>query len=175
MKLKQKLLMLVMIPVVLLGLGVALIAAQLAKTSMVESTKTQLAIACEGYSGNVNAFNAQDIDITVFVGDTRAVSSIDGVVGTQASAEVIAKTLQGQEIYFSTNANVNGQPYYGYYIPTANGMLFAGKQQAEVKQNINALIGTIVGFSVAAMIIVAIIAYIGAKRLEQYQGDPGIH
>lgn len=165
MKLKQKLLMLVMIPVVLLGLGVALIAAQLAKTSMVESTKTQLAIACEGYSGDVNAFNAQEIDITVFVGDTRAVSSIDGVVGTQASAEVIAKTLQGQEIYFSTNANVNGQPYYGYYIPTANGMLFAGKPQAEVKQNINALIGTIVGFSVAAMIIVAIIAYIVSGRI----------
>ena len=165
MKLKQKLLMLVMIPVVLLGLGVALIAAYLAKTSMVESTKTQLAIACEGYSGNVNAFRAQDIDMTVFIGDTRSVSSIDGVVGTQASAEVIAKTLEGKEIYFSTNANVNGQPYYGYYIPTENGMLFSGKPQAEVTQNINALVGTIVGFSVVAMIVVAVIAYIVSGRI----------
>lgn len=165
MKLKQKLLMLVMIPVVLLGLGVALIAAQLAKTSMVDSTKTQLAIACEGYSGNVNAFKAQDIDITVFIGDTRSVSSIDGVVGTQASAEVIEKTLKGKEIYFSTNANVNGQPYYGYYIPTENGMLFSGKPQADVTQSINALVRTIVGFSVFAMIIVAIIAYVVSSRI----------
>ena len=165
MKLKQKLIMLVMIPVVLIGLGVALIAAYLAKTSMVQSTELQLEIACEGYSGNVYAYKAQDIDMTVFVGDTRAVSSIEGVIGTKASDEVIERTINNKQVFFSSNANVNGQPYYGYYIPTEAGMLFAGKPQADVTASINRLVGTIIAFSVVAMIVVAIIAYLVAGRI----------
>ena len=143
MKLKQKLLMLVIIPLVIIGLGVAFISSYLARTAMVQSTRVQLAVACEGYHGDVNAFKDQDIDITVFVGDTRAVSSIDGVIGTKASDEVIKQTLQNKQVYFSDNANVNGQPYYGYYIPTEGGMLFAGKPQAEVQANLNSLATTI--------------------------------
>lgn len=165
MKLKQKLLMLVMIPVVLLGLGVALIAASLAKSAMVQNIETQLAVACEGYSGDVKAYRAQDIDVTVFVGDTRVVSSVDGVVGTKASDEIIEKVLNNGEIYFSEKANVNGQLYYGYYLPTNTGMLFAGKPQAEVTQSINALVGTIMAFSVIAMIIVAVVAYIVSNKI----------
>lgn len=165
MKLKQKLLMLVMVPVILLGVGVTLIAASLARTAMVQSTEMQLAIACEGYNGDVNAYKQQDIDMTVFVGDTRVVSSVDGVIGTKASDEVIKKTLNNKEVYFSTNANVNGQPYYGYYIPTSDGMLFAGKPQAEVKQTLNSLSGTMMVFSAIAMILVAIVAYIVSGRI----------
>ena len=165
MKLKQKLLMLVMIPVVLLGLGVAIIAAQLARTAMVQSTQTQLEIACEGYSGDVYAYKSEDVDITVFVGDTRIVSSIDGVVGTKASAEVIEQTLNNQQPYFSTNANVNGQPYYGYYMPTSTGMLFAGKPQAGVQQSLNALVGTIMAFSIVAMIVVSIVSYLVSNKI----------
>lgn len=165
MKLKQKLLALVMIPVILLGLGVALIAAYVARTAMVQSTRIQLEVACEGYNGNVYAFDAQDIDITVFAGDTRIVSSIEGAVGTKASEEVIEQTLKGGKPFFSTNANVNGQPYYGYYVPTVTGMLFAGKPQAQVQASINGLIATIIGFSVVAMIIVAIIAYLISARI----------
>ena len=165
MKLKQKLLMLVMIPVVLLGLGVAIIAAQLARTAMVQSTQTQLEIACEGYSGDVYAYKSEDVDITVFDGDTRAVSSIDGVVGTKASAEVIEQTLKNKQPYFSTSANVNGQPYYGYYTPTSTGMLFSGKPQAGVQQNINSMVGTIMAFSVVAVIIVSIVSYLVSNKI----------
>ncbi|MDE7267913.1 MAG: methyl-accepting chemotaxis protein [Lachnospiraceae bacterium] len=159
MKLKQKLLMLVIIPLVIIGLGVAFISSYLARNAMVQSTRGQLAVACEGYSGDVNAFKEQDIDITVFVGDTRAVSSIDGVIGTKASDEVIKQTLQNKQIYFSDNANVNGQPYYGYYIPTEGGMLFAGKPQAEVQANINSLMTTIMVFALVAVVIAGIIAF----------------
>ena len=159
MKLKQKLLMLVILPLVIIGLGVALLSSYLAREAMVQNMETQLAVACEGYSGDVNAFKAQDIDITVFVGDTRAVSSIEGVVGTKASDEVIKQTLQNKQVYFSDNANVNGQPYYGYYIPTEGGMLFAGKPQAEVQQNINGLMKAIFVFALIAVLIAGVVAF----------------
>lgn len=165
MKLKQKLVMLVMIPLILIGLCVAIISSYLARTALVQSTRTQLAVACEGYSGNVYAFKQEDIDITVFVGDTRAVSSIEGVVGTKASDEVIKQTLQNKEIYFSENANVNGQPYYGYYIPTAGGMLFAGKPQADVQQSLNSLATTIAVVALIAVIIAGVVAFIIAGRI----------
>jgi len=160
MKLKQKLLMLVIVPLIIIGVGVALISSYLARNAMVQSTETQLAVACEGYSGDVYAYKDQDIDMTVFTGDTRAVSSIEGVVGTKASDEVIKQTLQNKQIYFSDNANVNGQPYYGYYIPTEGGMLFAGKPQADVQKNLNSLAATIMVFALIAVVIAGIVAFI---------------
>lgn len=165
MKLKQKLLMLVIVPLILIGLGVALISSYLARTAMVQNTRNQLAVACEGYNGDVYAFKAQDIDITVFEGDTRAVSSIEGAVGTKASDEVIQTTLQGKNVYFSDNANVNGQPYYGYYIPTEDGMLFAGKPQADVRSTLNSLAMTIIIFALAAVVIAGIAAFVLASKI----------
>lgn len=165
MKLKQKLLLLVIVPLLVIGLGVALISSYLARKAMVQDTENQLAVACEGYNGDVYAFKAQDIDITVFEGDTRAISSIDGAVGTKASDEVIQTTLNGKEIYFSDSANVNGQPYYGYYIPTEDGMLFAGKPQADVKATLNSLATSIIVFAFAAVIIAGIIAFIIANKI----------
>lgn len=160
MKLKQKLLLLVIIPLVLIGFSVAFISAYLAKESLEQGVETQLAVACQGYSGDVYAFKEQEIDITVFEGDTRAVSSIDGVVGTKASDEVIKQTLQNKQVYFSENANVNGEPYFGYYIPTEGGMLFAGKPKADVQASVNALRSVIMIFAVIAIIVAGIIAFI---------------
>lgn len=159
MRLKQKLLMMVIIPIVLLGVGIGLIAAYLAETALVESTETQLKIACEGYSDDLYAFKDMDIDITVFEGDTRAASSIDGVIGTKASDAVIKSTLQNKEVYFSENVDVQGTAYYGYYVPTENGMLFAGKPQQDVKENLNGLISAIMMFSALGMVLMTIIAY----------------
>lgn len=47
MKLKQKLIMLVLIPVVVLGIGVGLFSALVAKEAMVQNIKGQLQVACE--------------------------------------------------------------------------------------------------------------------------------
>lgn len=165
MKLKQKLLALVIVPLILIGLGVALISSRLARNAMVDGVETQLAVACEGFNGNVNAFRAQDIDITVFEGDTRVESSIQGAVGTKASDEVIETTWRGRQVYFSDNANVNGQPYYGYYIPTEDGMLFAGKPQADVTGALNSLAMSIIVFAVISVVIAGVIAFIIASRI----------
>ncbi len=163
MKLKTKLMMLVMIPLVVLGFGVALIAYNMAESSLVDSIEAQLQIACEGYTDDLYAFQLQDIDITVFEGDTRVASSIDGVVGTKASDAVIETVWENKETYFSRNADVNGTPYYGFYIPLDDGMLFAGKPQAIVKSELNSLLRVILIAMVCLVIVAAIVAYVVAN------------
>ncbi|MCM1119577.1 MAG: hypothetical protein NC543_09480 [bacterium] len=108
MKLKQKLIMLVLIPVVVLGFGVGIFAFIQARSALVQTIEGQLQVACEGYSDDLYAFKDMDIDITVFEGDTRAYSSIEGVVGTKASEEVIRTTLNGGRTFFSPDVMVNG-------------------------------------------------------------------
>lgn len=165
MKLKQKLLILVIAPLIAIGLGVAVISAFLARSAMTDGVKEQLAVACQGFDGDVGAFAAQGIDITVFEGDTRKESSIAGAVGTKASDEVIEEVLRHGRVYFSSSANVNGQPYYGYYIPTDSGMLFAGKPQAGVQESLNRLVLAIVLFALGAVAAAGAVAFFIASRI----------
>lgn len=56
------------------------------------------------------------VDVTIFDDDTRIVTTVPNSVGTRADATIYNEVRNGNE-YFSTNANVNGQEYFGYYIP----------------------------------------------------------
>lgn len=81
-----------------------------------------------------------DVDITLFYGDTRVVTSLkdkssgDRLIGTQASKEVIEKVLKQGKEYHDVDVEINGLPYYGYYVPLNNadgsivGMVFAGTE-----------------------------------------------
>lgn len=99
-----------------------------------------------------------DTDITVFYGNTRYMTSIldaqgNRAIGTTASEEVARKVLDGQQEYFSSDANVNGAAYFGYYIPIIEngnsvGMVFAGMPQADAKAQINKIISLIAGIMV---------------------------
>lgn len=99
-----------------------------------------------------------DTDITVFYGNTRYMTSIldaqgNRAIGTTASEEVTGKVLDGQQEYFSSDANVNGAAYFGYYIPIMEngnsvGMVFAGMPQADAKAQINKIISLIAGIMV---------------------------
>ncbi len=129
-----------------------------------------------------------DTDITVFYGNTRYMTSIldaqgNRAIGTTASEEVARKVLDGQQEYFSSDANVNGAAYFGYYIPIIEngnsvGMVFAGMQQADAKAQINKIISLIAGimvlfvflFSASTILVVKSMAkglIRGASALEQ--------
>lgn len=129
-----------------------------------------------------------DTDITVFYGDTRYMTSIldaqgNRAIGTTASEEVARKVLDGQQEYFSSDANVNGAAYFGYYIPIIEngnsvGMVFAGMPQADAKAQINKIISLIAGimvlfvflFSASTILVVKSMAkglIRGASALEQ--------
>lgn len=99
--------------------------------------------------------SASDMDITVFYGDIRYMTSVmdesgKRAVGTTAQDIVSEKVLKGNQEYFSDDVNVNGKPYFGYYVPVTEngstvGMVFAGMPQAEAKAEIDKIIGLIAG------------------------------
>ena len=166
MGLKAKLIALVLIPLTLLGVIVGVFSTILAKESLIEANRSQLTIALNGYmSDDINAFKDMDVDITVFEGDTRVESSIEGAVGTKASEEVVEAVIgQGKE-YFSTNVNVNGMSYYGYYVPVEGGMVFAGKPQADVQETLNKLMLSILGMAIGILLVSTIVVYLVAGRI----------
>lgn len=119
-----------------------------------------------------NIQEATDMDITVFYGDTRYMTSIckeDGSrqVGTQASEVVTEEVLKKGNDYFARNVDVQGQAYFGYYVPiaaedgTIEGMVFAGMPQsearAEIMKIITLLIGIILAMGIICCVTVAIV------------------
>lgn len=124
-----------------------------------------------GYIGCSN-----DVDFTIFNGDTRVFTSIinpDGssAVGTKASEEVIEKVIGGGKEYFYSRVMVNGQVYIGYYIPlfsrdkTVSGMYFAGKPLDSAKANSDAAMRTFILISVAVLIISTGICFFYLKNI----------
>ena len=125
------------------------------------------------YKGEFDVTNATEIadhvksatgmDITVFYGDTRYMSSVvneqgERIIGTTAQEVVIDKVLNGNQEYFSDDVNVNGVPYFGYYIPVTEngqvvGMVFSGMSQTEAKTEINRIISLIAGIMLLFMLL----------------------
>lgn len=165
MKIKGKLIMLVLLPVILLAVSISIISCIVAEEALVESNEIQLKVAIEGYSDDVYAYKDTGIDITVFEGDTRVESSIEGVIGTKASEEVIEAVINNHEDYFSEDVLVDGADYFGYYIPTEGGMLFAGKPRADVTAVLNQLVFVIVLFSLVLTVIVLLVSYFVVNKI----------
>lgn len=110
------------------------------------------------------------VDVTVFHGDERVVTTVPGSIGTKADPTIYATVKSGEE-YFSTNANVNGQRYFGYYIPTYDdsgefiGMTFAGKPTDNANAVIIKAISLMVSSTGAVLIGVVIMIYFTARYM----------
>jgi len=85
-----------------------------------------------------------DVDLTLFKGDTRFLTSIKDdsgkrIEGTKASDAVIQTVINEGKEYYSDDVVINGKDYYVYYIPLKTpdgkviGMVFAGKTQEAVQ------------------------------------------
>lgn len=120
---------------------------------------------------------AADTDITVFYGDTRYMTSVldeqgNRVVGTKAGDQVIEKVLKNGEELFSTNVDVVGHHYFGYYLPlyetgTTNivGMVFAGMPQADAKAQITKIISLIVGVFGILFLLCAVVMFVVVRKM----------
>ena len=120
---------------------------------------------------------AADTDITVFYGDTRYMTSVldeqgNRVVGTKAGDQVIEKVLKNGEELFSTNVDVVGHPYFGYYLPlyetgTTNivGMVFAGMPQADAKAQITKIISLIAGVFGILFLLCAVVMFVVIRKM----------
>ncbi len=116
------------------------------------------------------------IDITIFWQDTRILSTVSdeygvSAVGTKASEEVVEAVLETGECYYSTNLDVNGVPYIGYYMPIENtdhtvvGMIFAGKRKDTVYQQIRAVLLWFLLFSCIAGLLAVVISSLYSNRM----------
>ena len=80
------------------------------------------------------------IYITIFEKDERRITTVTNAVGecavgTKATSEVVDTVIGRKEEFFSDNVDVNGTPFFGYYMPLTDsggavtGMVFAGKSR----------------------------------------------
>lgn len=123
-----------------------------------------------------NIKEATNMDITIFYGKVRYMTSIVGdtgnrMVGTSAGEEVVRRVLENGEEYFSQNVDVYGQKYFGYYIPLKNndgeivGMVFAGMPQADARAQILSILSLIVIIVVATGVLGAIVLIFVVRKL----------
>ena len=174
MKIKGKLMSMVLFPMIMCSLVIGFVSVYLAENYLNNEQETILKVALEGFNGDVKAYQDQDVDITVFEGNTRVESSISGVLGTKASDIVIEKVLDNQETYFDTDVDVQGTPYYGYYIPTKEGMLFAGKPQEVVRDSMNKMAGFIFLIGLVFVSIFGVLALYVARYMANKIQDASI-
>lgn len=118
-----------------------------------------------------------DVDITIFYGDTRVATSIEDaktkerLIGTQASETVVKKVLEQGKEYSDTDVEINGQPYYAYYVPLENsdgtiiGMVFAGREAESQHSYITEKIVFIVIVTAVIFGLAAIVSFLSTKSL----------
>ncbi len=142
------------------------------------------------YSCNVEIFDEirgnTGIDITIFEGDTRLITTVkddDGsrIVGTRAAQDVISEVINGGQNYFSDNVEVNGMRYFGYYMPISDessnvtGMTFAGKSRANVDSKIAGVIMRAMGISwFAAATVGALCIFVSNRMARSLRSVTGL-
>lgn len=137
------------------------------KESLYENQEIMVKIAEQGFDGDVNKYTELGIDLTVFEGDTRVESSIANSVGTKASDVVIKEVLVGGHEYISRDVDVNGESYLGYYVPTENGMLFAGKSNESINETLSSMIKILVIICVISIVVFTVIILFVANLLSK--------
>lgn len=105
----------------------------------------------EGFVGEnkdylyIDSLKDEHIDFTVFIGDTRALTSIKDdsgkrIEGTKANDKVISECLKGGKHFTADGVEINGIPYYVDYLPLKDnegnivGMTFVGETDINVKR-----------------------------------------
>lgn len=108
------------------------------------------------------------VDVTIFEYNKRIISSIDGAIGTDMDYNIYNNIKDGSS-YFATDANVNGDPYFGYYIPIMEngiytGSIFTGIPQKEANKTIfRNIIKLISVFFIIGIISIIIVYFINKK------------
>lgn len=121
--------------------------------------------------------NATGMEVTVFFGDTRYMTSVtndagERVIGTKASDVVIENVLKKGESYFAEHVDVAGEDFFAYYVPLYNegveapvGMVFTGISQENAEATINGIVYTLLGIIFVTVIIFLITAWIAAASI----------
>jgi|GEM_PF-2329920 methyl-accepting chemotaxis protein len=191
-----------MIPLVVTSILLVIIAGSKIRGSVSEDTVGKLAVANksfnayvtdwyaeegeEAFTGEnkdysfVDSFKENHVEFTIFIGDTRALTSLKDksgkrIEGTQASEGVISSCLKGGQHFQNDGVEINGIPYYVDYLPLKDpdgnivGMTFAGESDANVKKAsssaVTAMIVVCLVFVVIFATIISVVAGVVKKPL----------
>ena len=102
------------------------------------------------------------IDLTIFENDIRVVTTVEGAENSRMSTDVLEHIKTGED-YFTESADVNGERFFGYYIPTFEdgeyaGAIFAGIPVSETTSEILANVGKLVAVVLIVSVITIVIA-----------------
>ena len=179
----KKIMGMVLVPIVFICLIVGIASANIMNENIINEIEKQLKTGAYGMGQTLqlrttkeemtedicNLHDYTGMDVTIFQGDVRVASTIDNAVGTTMDPAIYEELCSGKD-YFATNANVNGQPYFGYYIPffegeQYTGATFTGIPQSEANRIITASILTIVGCILLCGFISLIVALILVRKI----------
>lgn len=127
------------------------------------------------------------LDITVFAGDTRIITTIRGkdgerIVGSSLKDERIIDAVYLGNEFYSSKVQIWDDSYFGYYIPIYSGeevcgMLFAGMTNKNVASGIKTVVAKIMLVVLITLLAVLAIASVFARnivrRLDQIRGYIG--
>ena len=120
-----------------------------------------------------------EAQITLFFGDVRRATTIkdaqgNPIVGTKADAKVAAEVLNGGKTYHRDDFVIDGNLYYGFYVPVTDstnkivGMICATKDRETIKDYISHRQTFIVAIAVLIYILCIFFATVVTKRRIQY-------
>lgn len=187
------------IPLATTTLTVCIFACLNLRNQLITTTEEKLRIACEeanSYFGfdwdewneytvtdeeYIDSLQDLNIEMTMFKGDTRFLSSIrddkgERITGTKAGDAVIEEVLKNGNMYISHDVVINGEDYYVCYMPVEVdgeivGMSFAGEKQEYVITAVNTAIITLAimatGIAAIFIVLIILIARIVKKPLKQ--------
>ncbi len=183
------------IPLAVSTLTVCLIACLDLKNQLITATEDKLQIACEGandyygfdweewvdYSKEdeeyIDSLQNMGIEMTIFKGDTRFLSSIrddkgERISGTKAGDAVIEEVLKNGNMYIAHDVVINGEEYYVCYMPIdvdgeVVGMSFAGEKQVNVTSAVNSAIITLAAIAIIIAVIFIVVIILLARAVKR--------
>lgn len=197
------LVMIGMIPMIVVTLTLNITACKKMRSELVKATEEKLTIACEEakeyyevdwvgwdeYSESdaeyIDSLQDTNVEMTIFKGDTRFLSSIrddkgERIAGTKAGEAVIAEVLGKGNMYIAHDTVINGEKYYTCYMPIRVndeivGMSFAGEKQEHVNATVNEAIVSLtllaVVIAIVFVVIIIIIARMVGRPLKQVANE----
>ena len=114
---------------------------------------------------------AYNTECTIFSGDMRIDSSIDGVTGKRLSNSEITDTVLNRAQNYIGDSTINGQKYFSVYAPLSNdngkitGMLFIAKSMEEIEAIKYTTLKIVVPISVVLAIVLMFISYLFVRWL----------
>lgn len=178
----RKILGMVLLPILVICILVGVASSNILNATITDEIETQLHASAYNFKNEymlveeadfaklMNEFKEEnEVDVTIFSNDIRILSTVENAVGTKISDDVLAH-IKGGENYFATNANVNGEAYFGYYIPIMEdgnyvGASFTGIPQSDAKAIITKNVVKLITFVVVCGILAGVVALLLIKQM----------